>query len=253
MPRGERAKRTKKFSTTKRSGAGRSRTRVALFATRRRLSRFIEPARPPELSGAVVEVDTTPWQGVVRACRTSAFRMALIAGVSFAWIGTATLSSFVHGPTPKPVREQAHTPSDSTAQIAQQTGSGDNPDSASDAAPPSPARIEVSDDFLRNYATVAAELDRQSGRDEVPVSPQPPLLLSHCPTCTESLSPGPEQSPDAPQSSVGEPLARPLPAAVEQPVPQGLPTISDQPVSLPTERPSGAPLPGGLPTTGAPG
>jgi hypothetical protein len=247
MPGGGRPKRTLILSQAKRSRAGASRVRLALSTTRRRLSRLINPARSPELGGAVIALDTTAWQGAVRTSQTPAFRMALIAGLSFAWIGTATLSGFADGPTPHPARGQTHTPSDSAVELGQFAGSTVDPDSASDAAPPSPAQVEVSDEFWRNYVKIAAELDRQSGRDEVPVSPQPALPLSHCPTCTDSLLPGPEQSPDAPQATVEEPLAPPPPTAVEEPAPQQPPTNSDQPVSSPTNQPPAEPPPGGPP------
>lgn len=247
MPRAGRPKRTSILSQAKRSRAGASSARLALSATRRRLSRLRNPARPTELGGTVIAFDTTAWQGVVRTSQTPAFRMALIAGLSFAWIGTTILPGSAHGPTPHPAHGQTHTPSGSAEELGQSANSTVDPDSAGAAAPPAPAQVEVSDEFLRNYVKIAAELDRQSGRDEGPVSPQPGSTSSHCSVCTDSLLPGPEQSPDAPQATLEEPLAPPLPTAVEEPVPQEPPTISEQPVSPPTNQPPAEPPPGGPP------
>lgn len=246
MPGGGRPNRTLILSQAKRPRAGASRVRLALSTARLRVSRLINPARPAELGGAMMALDATAWQRVVHTFQTPAFRLVLIVGLSFAWIGTATLSSFADGPAPNPVHGQARLPSDSAVEPRQYAGSTGNPDYASDAAPPIPAQVEVSDEFLRNYAKIAADLDRQAGRDDLGVSSQPALPLSHCPTCTDALLPGPEQSPEAPEATGAEPLAPP-PTAVEAPAPQQLPTSPDQPASPPTNELPAEPLPAGPP------
>lgn len=222
------------------------RVRPALSMMRRRLSHLIQPASPGGLSSAFIALDTTAWQRAVCTLQTPAFRTALIAGLSLAWIGTATFAIFADTPTPHPARGQTHTPVDSAVEPGQTAVSTGNAHSTSDAAPFSPAQIQVSDEFLRNYVKIAAELDRQSGGDEVPVPPQPASPMSHCPTCTDALLPVPEESLDAPQATAEEPLASLPTTAGEEPAPEPQ-TNSDQPVSPPTNQPPAEPPPAGPP------
>jgi hypothetical protein len=244
MPGGGRPKRTLILGKAKRS-----RARLTSSTARKRLAGLIEPARPIELGGAVVALDAKAWRRVVRTFQTPAFRLALIVGLSFTWIGTSTLSGFADGPVPQPVQGQAPSPTGSAGEPSPSAGSVGSSDYARDAAPPTPAENDVSDEFLRNYAKIAADIDRQLGRDEVPASPQPYAPLSHCPTCADAFLPGPEQSPDAPEATVAEPLAPPPPpTTVEEPALQQLPAGADQPVAPPVSERPAEPPPAGQPT-----
>lgn len=246
MPRVERPKRAPNLGQKKWSRVGASRARLALSATRRQLARLIEPTPPPKLSGVVIALDTSGWQRVVRTSQSPGFRTSLVACLTFAWLGTATLSGFAHGPTPQIVRSSTDPSSGGEVEPGQSPGgkpdvSTVGPQPGSDAAPANPAQVEVSDEFLRNYIKVAAELDQQLGREEVHVSSEPALPLSHCPTCSDIPPLGPEQSLDAPQPTGEGPLAPPPMVAIEEPAPQQSSANADQPVSppMPTDQPPG--------------
>lgn len=199
---------------------GAARARLASSPMTRRLWRVTYSSRPPELVGPLLP-DTTAWQGVVRTAQTPAFRAALVAALSVAWIGTATLSGSSGRQPPPPAAGQVESPVSSAVEPMPSA------DPTVNAAPPGAAQAEVSDEFLKNYAKVAAELDRQAGRIEVSAAPQPATPTPLCPACTDSLSPGPEQTLNEPPTTVAAPAAPPIPIVAEpSPHPLRLPPTS---------------------------
>jgi hypothetical protein len=82
----------------------------ALSAARQRAFRMVYPGRVPELGGAVIDTETSAWQLMIRAAQTPAFRVAVIAGLAFAWFGAATPPLLTHSSAPHPAHSSAPHP-----------------------------------------------------------------------------------------------------------------------------------------------
>lgn len=226
------------------NGVRRFRAREVLATPGRRLSGRTNRTRPPALGGAVTSLDTTALQRVARTTRAPAFRIALIAGLSIAWIGTGILPDHAVGPASHPTRVQTHVPSD--AAVLPEDSAGFAGEAESSDPLPGPAPVEVSVEFMRNFTSVAAKLDEQADREGFSRPLEPAVPLAHCSGCAASALPGPGQSSAAPEAPVAEPLVPPLPTAVEEPAPQQPAANLDPAVSLPADQ-----LPTELPPAGS--
>jgi hypothetical protein len=182
---------------------------------------MIDPARVPELGGAVVDTETSAWQAMVRAAQTPAFGVAVIAGVVFAGFSAATPPLLTHSPTPNPAHSLPPNPAHRPTPLSPATTAAEHR-GGSDLIPPlaetkvvNPRRLgpdsapKIHDEATRddpdpgppkdNPELDAAlnELDQQADRDEAWASqhPAPPPAPACSPICTGSTTPVPQQGP----------------------------------------------------------